>query len=149
MDGVQEIPGGLMRPFVQKLIDALGARSATSFALALPDGSVYRSGGGPPAFRLVFHSDTALLATMTRGHIGLLESYFDQQVDVEGELGAAFATGLMADIDPRFNPVDKVAEQPARAAPFQPQRRPGQGQCALPLRPGHRRSTSCGSTTRC
>jgi cyclopropane-fatty-acyl-phospholipid synthase len=108
MDGVQEIPGGLMRPFVQKLIDALGARSATSFALALPDGSVYRSGGDPPAFRLVFHSDTALLATMTRGHIGLLESYFDQQVDVEGELGAAFATGLMADIDPRFNPVDKV-----------------------------------------
>jgi cyclopropane-fatty-acyl-phospholipid synthase len=45
---------------------------------------------------------------MTRGHIGLLESYFDQQVDVEGDLGAALATGLMADIDPRFNPIDRV-----------------------------------------
>ena len=105
---VSELQGGLLRPLVQKLIDALGARSATPFALTLPDGSLYRSGQGPPAFTLVFHSDAALLATMTRGHIGLLESYFDQQVDVVGDLGAAFATGLMADIDPRFNPVDKV-----------------------------------------
>jgi cyclopropane-fatty-acyl-phospholipid synthase len=99
---------GLVRPFVQSLIDALGARAPAPFALALPDGSVYRSGAGEPAFRLVFHSEAALLATMTRGHIGLLESYFDQQVDVEGELGAALATGLMADIDPRFNPIDRV-----------------------------------------
>jgi cyclopropane-fatty-acyl-phospholipid synthase len=97
-----------MRPFVQSLIDALGARAPAPFALALPDGSVYRSGAGEPAFRLVFHNEAALLATMTRGHIGLLESYFDQQVDVEGQLGAALATGLMADIDPRFNPIDRV-----------------------------------------
>jgi len=108
MASAVEFQGGLLRPFVQKLIDALGARSASPFALTLPDGSLYRSGQGPPAFTLVYHSDAALLATMTRGHIGLLESYFDQQVDVEGDLGAAFATGLMADIDPRFNPVDKV-----------------------------------------
>jgi cyclopropane-fatty-acyl-phospholipid synthase len=99
---------GLVRPFVQSLIDALGARAPAPFALALPDGSVYRSGAGAPAFRLVFHSEAALLATMTRGHIGLLESYFDQQVDVEGDFGAALATGLMADIDPRFNPIDRV-----------------------------------------
>jgi len=108
MASVSELQDGLLRPFVQKLIDGLGARSATPFALILPDGSLYHSGNGPPAFTLVFHGDAALLATMTRGHIGLLESYFDQQVDVEGDLGAAFATGLMADIDPRFNPVDRV-----------------------------------------
>jgi cyclopropane-fatty-acyl-phospholipid synthase len=108
MSGVAELQGGLLRPFVQKLIDSLGARSAVPFALTLPDGSLYRSGQGPPAFTLLFRSDAALLATLTRGHIGLLESYFEQQVDVEGDLGAAFATGLMADIDPRFNPVDKV-----------------------------------------
>jgi cyclopropane-fatty-acyl-phospholipid synthase len=108
MASATELQVELLRPFVQKLIEGLGARSATPFALTLPDGSLYGSGSGPPAFTLVFHSDTALLATMTRGHIGLLESYFDQQVDVEGNLGAAFATGLMADIDPRFNPVDRV-----------------------------------------
>ncbi len=97
-----------MRPFVQGLVDALGVRAPSPFALALPDGSSYRSGAGEPAFTLIFRSDAALLATMTRGHIGLLQSYFDQQVDVEGDLGAAFATGLMADIDPRLNPLDEV-----------------------------------------
>ena len=109
MTTAQDVPGGLIRPFVQKVVDALGARSATPFALALPDGSVYRSGSGTPAFTLRFNAETALLATLTRGHIGLLEAYFDQQVDVDGDLGAAFATGLMADLDPRFNPIDKVA----------------------------------------
>lgn len=109
MNTTQDLPGGLIRPFVQKLVDALGARSATPFLLALPDGSSYRSGSGEPAFTLRFNAEAALLATLTRGHIGLLEAYFDQQVDVDGDLGAAFATGLMADLDPRFNPIDKVA----------------------------------------
>ncbi len=95
-----------MRPFVQKLIDQFGARSPHSFAVSLPDGASYRSGPGEPVFSIIFRTDGALLATLTRGHIGLLESYFDAEVDVEGDLGAAFATGLMAEIDPRFNPID-------------------------------------------
>jgi cyclopropane-fatty-acyl-phospholipid synthase len=102
------LEAGLLRPFVQSLIDALAVRAPVAFALVLPDGSVCRSGSGAAAFSLVFRSDAALLATMTRGHIGLLESYFDQQVDVDGDLGAAFATGLMADIDPGYNPIDRL-----------------------------------------
>ena len=147
MDGVQEIPGGLIRPFVQKLVDTLGARSAKPFALALPDGSVYRSGSGTPAFTLRFNAETALLATLTRGHIGLLESYFDQPLDVEGDLGAAFAVGLMAGFDPRLNPVDKVA-QPGTSCVFATaaSRRP------RPMRASTTAwaptSTGCGSTTR-
>ncbi|MDE2300192.1 MAG: class I SAM-dependent methyltransferase [Burkholderiales bacterium] len=97
-----------MRPLVQNLVDALGARAPSPFAVTLADGAVYRSGSGEPAFTLVFRTEAALLATLARGHIGLLESYFEQQVDVEGDLGAAFATGLMADIDPRLNLLDGV-----------------------------------------
>jgi cyclopropane-fatty-acyl-phospholipid synthase len=97
-----------MPPFAQNLIDALGARASCAFAVALPDGSAYHSGGGEPAFTLVFRTDAALLATLTRGHLGLLESYFDEQVDVLGDLGAAFATGLTSDIDPRFNMLTSV-----------------------------------------
>lgn len=103
-----ELQGGLIRPFVQKLIEQFGTRAARPFAVAMPDGARYASGPGAPAFTLVFRSDAALLATLTRGHIGLLEAYFDQQVDVEGSLNAAFATGLLADIDPRFNPLDPL-----------------------------------------
>lgn len=102
------LPGGVIRPFVQSLIDALGARAPLPFTVELPDRSIYRSGSGDPAFTIQFRTDAALLATLTRGHMGLLESYFDQQVDVHGDLGAAFATGLMADIDPKLNLLDGV-----------------------------------------
>jgi cyclopropane-fatty-acyl-phospholipid synthase len=99
---------GLIRPFAQKLIEQLGARSPHPFAVTMPDGTRYRSGAGEPAFTLAFRSDAALLAALTRGHIGLLESYFDGEVDVEGSLHAAFATGLTAQLDPRFNPIDPL-----------------------------------------
>ena len=39
---------------------------------------------------------------------------------------------------PAFQSGRQVREQPARAAPFQPQCGPGQDQCARPLRPGRR-----------
>jgi len=97
-----------MQPFAQHFIDALGAHAGCAFAVVLPDASALRSGSGEPAFTLVFRSDAALLATITRGHIGLLEAYFDEQVDVDGDLGAAFATGLGADIEPRFNMLTSV-----------------------------------------
>src|SRR5574337_615060 len=102
----QDLQSGLMRPFVQKLIDRLGDRALHPFAVALPDGTNYRSGADQPAFTMVFHTDGALLATITRGHVGLLESYFDGEVDVEGDFGAAFATGLAAEFDQRFNAID-------------------------------------------
>jgi len=97
-----------MPPFVQSFVDALGARASCGFAAVLPDGTSYRGGSGEPAFTLVFRTDAALLATLTRGHIGLLESYFDEQVDVEGDFGAAFATGLAADLAPRLGMLTNV-----------------------------------------
>ena len=84
---------------VQNLIDALQARSGTSFAIALPDGRRYRTGPGEPVFTMVFRTDAALLQAFSRGHLGLLESYFDQSLDVEGDLGAALAAGMLSGLD--------------------------------------------------
>lgn len=90
-------------PFsLQNIVDRLAERIRVPFALAAPDGTVYRSGTGEPLFTIVFRSDAALLATLMRGHMGLLESYFDQTVDVEGDLGAAFAAGLAGGFDQQF-----------------------------------------------
>ena len=102
------LPSGLMRPFVQQLVEELGAQAGQAFAIVLPDGSRHASGPGEPVFTLVFRDDAALQATLLRGHIGLLEAYFDEQLDVEGDVGAAFAAGVAAQIDPRFNPVDPL-----------------------------------------
>jgi cyclopropane-fatty-acyl-phospholipid synthase len=56
-------------------------------------------GDGAPAFTVVFRTEAALLSAATRGHIGLMEAYFDQDVDVEGDFGAALAAGMASGYD--------------------------------------------------
>ncbi|MCG3189013.1 MAG: hypothetical protein LKCHEGNO_01256 [Burkholderiaceae bacterium] len=90
---------------VQSLVDSLGERSGAAFAVVASDGTAYTTGQGEPRFRIVFRNDAALLSTFLRGHIGLLDAYFDQAVDVEGDLGAAFAAGLASGFDTQFNAV--------------------------------------------
>jgi cyclopropane-fatty-acyl-phospholipid synthase len=96
---------------LQHLVDSLGQRAGAPFALVGPDGAVYRAGSGEPAFTVVLHGEAALLAVLARGHMGLLEAYFDQQLDVEGDLGAAFAAGLASGFDRQFDAVGKVENQ--------------------------------------
>jgi len=95
-----------MNAFVQNFIGTLAQRAGTPFAVVLPDGTRQAAGGGDARFTVVIHTDAALLALATRGHIGLLESYFDQQVDIEGDFNAAFATGLASGFDGGFNPLN-------------------------------------------
>jgi cyclopropane-fatty-acyl-phospholipid synthase len=97
-----------MRFPVQGLVDSLNARTGIPFALQMPDGARYRSGGGEPAFCVVFKSDAALLSAFARGHIGLLEAYFDQSVDVTGDLHAAFAAGLKSGMDHQSSTLNHV-----------------------------------------
>jgi cyclopropane-fatty-acyl-phospholipid synthase len=94
--------------FLQRVIDALAQRGELTFAVRLPDGQVCSAGAGDPRFTLVFHTESALLAATLRGHMGLLEAYFDQELDVEGDIGAAFAAGLGADVDPKYDLIGKV-----------------------------------------
>ena len=91
-----------MQLSVQGIVDRLSDRIRVPFAIAGPDGAVYCSGAGQPVFTIIFRSDAAFLAALMRGHMGLLESYFDQTVDVEGDLGAAFAAGLASGFDKQF-----------------------------------------------
>jgi len=99
---------GAVGPLVQDLVDSLGQRVGTAFAVVTPDGVSYRTGRGDARFRIVFHTDAALLATFLRGHNGLLEAYFDQAVDVEGDFGAAMAAGMASGFDTQFNAVSGI-----------------------------------------
>lgn len=93
---------------MKNIVDTLQARTGVPFAIGLPDGSHYRAGLGEPAFTLMFRTDAALLQVFTRGHIGLLESYFDQSVDVEGDFGAALAAGMLSGLDTRGKTLNNV-----------------------------------------
>jgi cyclopropane-fatty-acyl-phospholipid synthase len=93
---------------LQSVIDSLGADAGVAFAIELPGGNRYRTGAGEPAFTLIFRSDRALMNTFARGHLGLLEAYFAQEVDLEGDLGAAMAAGMSSGFDLRFSVVASV-----------------------------------------
>ena len=93
---------------IQGIVDSLGARPGIPFEVTLPDGSRLRTGDGEPRFTIAFHSEAALLKGFTRGHIGLLEAFFDGEIDVDGDLHALFAAGMMSDLGQQVRTVAKV-----------------------------------------
>jgi len=95
-------------PLLDRLVASLAARSGVPFALALPDGTVVAGGDGAPRFTLRFRTDAALLEVFVRGHMALLEAYFDQHLDLEGDLGAALAAGQTVSVDPAFDPIGRA-----------------------------------------
>lgn len=95
-----------MRAAIQRLLKAAGRRTATPFAVRFADGAELRSREGEPAFTLVFRNARPYLRIAAFGHIGLLESYFDGDVDIEGSLAKAMAVGMeggVANMKPLVN----------------------------------------------
>lgn len=93
------------------LLDDLAQRAGVAFSVVLPGGARVDAGVGEQRFRIVFHRESALAAAVLRGHIGLLESYFDGVVDVEGDLGAALAAGMRAGFDMQSSFVNGVENE--------------------------------------
>jgi len=65
----------------------------------LADGREYRNSDEPPAFTVVVKSPRVERRIWLYGHVGLLEAYFDGEVDLEGSLAAALAVGMAARLD--------------------------------------------------
>jgi cyclopropane-fatty-acyl-phospholipid synthase len=82
------------------VLGSLGSRSRVGFDVDLPDGERHRIGpGGKAAFRLVLRDTAPLFAAFARGHIGLLEAYFDGSIDIEGDFGAVFQVAAESGFD--------------------------------------------------
>jgi cyclopropane-fatty-acyl-phospholipid synthase len=71
-----------------------GERTRTPFVVRFARGGEYRNREESPAFTLVFHRAAAYARIAAFGHIGLLESYFDGDLDIEGSLAHAMAVGM-------------------------------------------------------
>ena len=94
---------------IQSIVDAFSTGTKVPFEVRLPDGERLRSSvGGEPVFTLVFKTKGAVLNTIARGHMGLLESYFDQSADLLGNFNAAVAAGMAGKLDRGFNPLNKI-----------------------------------------
>jgi cyclopropane-fatty-acyl-phospholipid synthase len=95
------VPAGA---FARK-IGAIGAATDIPFAVVLANGAVLRNGEASPAFTITFRTPGAQRRFLLFGYVGLLESYFDGSLDVDGELALAFRAGIDSGHDRVKNPL--------------------------------------------
>ena len=88
-----------MKSWVEKTIAAVGRRTEIPFAIRYADGTEARSRDAAPAFTLVFRNRRAYWRIAAFGHVGLLEAYFDGELDIEGSLSKALAAGMEGGFD--------------------------------------------------
>ncbi|TMH94554.1 MAG: class I SAM-dependent methyltransferase [Betaproteobacteria bacterium] len=96
-----------MRSLIETALRQVGERSSIPFAVRFAEGGEHRTSDQPPAFTLVFRSARAYWRIAAFGHIGLLESYFDGDLDIEGNLAKAMAAGMEGGMD-RAKPLVRV-----------------------------------------
>jgi cyclopropane-fatty-acyl-phospholipid synthase len=74
------------------------ARTASAvpeaFHVIFADGSVFESRPGPPAFTLRFRTTRGQYLPALFGHIGLLDAWFDGDLDIEGDFRALMRVGM-------------------------------------------------------
>ena len=88
-----------MRALLEKRLRQAGEATRVPFAIRFSGGSQYASRAGAPHFALVFRTPRAEWRAATFGHIGLIDSYIEGELEIEGSLHAALAVGMAARLD--------------------------------------------------
>ena len=83
----------------EDVVRSLAAGTSIPFMVRFAGGRSMEAGEGPPQFRIRFKSRAAERRTAVYRHIGLLESYFAGEVDIDGDLGAMFRLGMYSPLD--------------------------------------------------
>ena len=79
---------------IHRIAEKFGAGATSCFAITFADGTSWQNQPGEPLVRLIFRTPSAQWRTLAYGHVGLIECYFDQTLDVEGDFRAAFKLAL-------------------------------------------------------
>ncbi len=88
-----------MKSIIAQDLQRIGASSPVAFEVTFADGETYRNQAGAPAFSLRFRSRAAEMGIAAFGHIGMCDAYFDGDLDVDGDLRAAFRAGMGSGFD--------------------------------------------------
>jgi len=89
-----------VRTLVESTLREVGDRSGIPFAVRFASRDLrVLVGRGEPAFTVVFRRPRAYWRMALFGHVGLLESYFDGDIDIEGSLARALAAGMEGGLD--------------------------------------------------
>jgi cyclopropane-fatty-acyl-phospholipid synthase len=82
-----------------KSLEEFGAAVPETFEVRFADGRRFRNRAGAPDFAVRLHTQAAELGIAAFGHIGLLEAWFDGEIDIAGDLRAALRAGLINGFD--------------------------------------------------
>ena len=94
-----------MTTLLRRIIEAIGRRTQVCFHTTFADGSTFQNREGAPLVRLHFKTAGAQWNTILFGHIGMLESYFDETLDLDGDFSRAFAIGFESGFDRPSSPL--------------------------------------------
>jgi cyclopropane-fatty-acyl-phospholipid synthase len=90
---------------MERLLTALMRGTTIPCRIVFPDGSEFRNSGAPPRFTIRFRTRRGRRRLMRYGHVGLLEAYFEGDVDVEGDFAQAFRAALDMGFNRKPNPL--------------------------------------------
>lgn len=96
---------------LQNLMRSVGSRTDVCFRIVFSDGSAFQNRDGNPDVTLRFRNALAELRTMLFGDVGILESYFDQSLDVDGNIAAGFRAGMDSGLGGRRNLLNSLRNQ--------------------------------------
>jgi cyclopropane-fatty-acyl-phospholipid synthase len=88
-----------VKSLIEPALRAAAARTTIPFAVRFAEGGQFHSSPAEPVFTLVFRNRRAYWRVAAYGHVGLLESYVDGDLDVEGSLAQALAAGMQGGLD--------------------------------------------------
>ena len=86
--------GQAVRSLIARELESLGAKVAAPFEMTFANGTRYRNRDEPPRFSIHFRNRAAEWRIAAFGHIGLLDGYFNGDIDFEGDFSEAIRTGL-------------------------------------------------------
>ena len=88
-----------------------GNRSPVCFRVEFSDGTAVQTQQSKPVFSVRFKTRGAQWRSAVFGHIGMLDSYFDQSVDIDGDLRHALAVGMQTGYDTVTHPLVRLRNQ--------------------------------------
>ena len=94
-----------MHTRLKKRMSAIGAATDVCLRVVFADGSAIQNHDRPPEASMIFRNARAERRVMLFGHVGLIESYFDGDLDIEGDFALACRTGMDAGFDSLPNPL--------------------------------------------
>lgn len=92
-----------MDSLLKSTMSAIGAATGVCLRVVFADGSSQQNQDRPPEASIIFRNARAERRMLLFGHVGLIESYIDGDVDIEGDFALACRTGMDAGYDHRPN----------------------------------------------